>query len=145
MRPYLLSAFAVPLTIATLVACGNDSTAPTQAPVGSYTAIIFVTTGASGQTNQLQNGSSLSINLAADGTTTGHLHVAASGSNPVFDADMAGTWTMNGDKVTFGQTADTFVRNLEFTVQPLSTQTWSLVADRVVNGTRFNITLAQHV
>jgi len=30
------------------------------------------------------------------------------------DADMAGVWLLVGGKVSFGQTADTFVRNMDF-------------------------------
>lgn len=134
---------AIPLTLS-LLACGSDSTGPAQPPVGSYTAIIFVTTGGSGQTNQLQNGSTLNINLAANGSTSGHLHIAASGANPVFDADMAGTWQLNGGQVGFTQADDSFMNDLFFTIEPLSANVWSLVTDQVVQGTRFNITLAQN-
>src|SRR6267142_620451 len=83
---------------------------------GSYTATQFVTTGSSGQTNQILAGSTLVINLAGNGTTTGHLHLAAQGGNPVLDYDMAGTWAQTGTTVNFSQTADTFVRNIPFTV-----------------------------
>ncbi len=30
------------------------------------------------------------------------------------NADMAGTWLLVGGKISFGQTADTFVRNMDF-------------------------------
>ena len=143
-----LNKFASALLPLIMLACGSDPSGPglggAQPPVGSYSAIIFVTTGASGSTNQLQNGSSLSINLAANGTTSGHLHVAPSGSNPVFDANMAGTWQVSGDQVSFKQTADSFMNDLIFTIQPLSASVWSLVADGVVQGTRINLTLAQN-
>ncbi|PYO07505.1 MAG: hypothetical protein DMD30_10825 [Gemmatimonadetes bacterium] len=83
--------------VAALLACGGDSTGPAQPPVGDYTAFQFVTTGGSGSTNQLLIGSTLQISLAANGTTSGHLHLAASGGNPPLDADMAGTWTITGN------------------------------------------------
>jgi hypothetical protein len=131
------------LAVAAVSACGSDSIiGGSNPPVGSYTAIIFVTTGSSGQTNQLTNGGSLSINLAANGTTSGHLHVSASGNNPALDADMAGTWAKNGDQIHFTQAADTFMNNLTFTFQPLSSTSWHLVAGQVIQGTQINITLA---
>lgn len=131
-------------SLALLVAitgCGSDSTGPAGPPVGSYAATQFVATGSFGQVNHLTNGGSLNMTLAANGTTTGHLHMAASGSNPAFDADMAGTWTMNGNVVDFDQTADSFVRDMHFTLQPIATNTWDLVGDQVFSGTRIQLTL----
>lgn len=127
---------------ALLLAC-SDSTAPSNAPVGNHSAIIFVTTPSGGSArNELQAGSSLVINLRSDGTTSGNLHVAAFGSNPVFDADMAGTWTVSGDVVTFTQADDSFVRNMAFTIQRIGGDVWILVGDQVFSGTRINLTLA---
>ncbi|HMI56095.1 MAG TPA: hypothetical protein VK494_07910, partial [Gemmatimonadaceae bacterium] len=98
---------------AAMFACGGDSTSPTESiPVGSYTAFEFTTTGASGSTNQLLIGSTLQITLAANGTTSGHLHLAAQGGEPAFDRDMAGTWTRTGNTVDFAQSADTFVDDM---------------------------------
>lgn len=129
------------LGIAAMIACG-DSTAPGSS-VGSYSAIIFFTTDNTGPTNQLVLGSSLQINLADNATTSGHLHIAASGAQPVFDADMAGTWSQTGDAIDFTQTADTFVRDMTFTAQKISTSVWALVADETFSGTRINLTLAR--
>jgi len=129
---------------AIVLACGG-SDEPSSTPIaGTYAATFFQTTGSSGQRNEIAAGSTLTITLAANGTTTGHLHVAASGSNPVFDADMAGTWTATDNHVvTFTQSADTFVRNMEFTwssdIQGLST----LAGDKVFTGTRIQITLTR--
>ncbi len=124
-----------------LIACGSDSTGPALPPVGSYTAIEFVTTGNSGQTNQLLIGGSLQMTLAANGTTSGHLHMAASGANPVVDADMAGTWTQNTSFVEFSQPADTFVRDMTFTLEPIGPGVWDLAGDQVFSGTRIQLRL----
>ena len=129
------------LCAATVLGCGSDTTAP-KPLAGSYSASEWVTTGASGQTNQLLAGSTLNIALSSNGTTTGHLHVAASGGNPAFDADMAGTWTQQGTTVTFTQTADTFVRDTPFTVVA-NGSTWALTADHVFSGQRIQLTLSQ--
>ena len=82
------------------------------------------------------------MNLNSNGTTSGHLHVAANGTTPVVDADMAGTWTLNGDVVTFTQAADTFVRNMPFTVQRAGRNVVGMAGDLIFSGTRINVTLA---
>ena len=132
------------LGIAAIVACGGDSTGPPSALVGSYNAVQFVTTGSSGQTNQILAGSTLSINLMPNASTTGHLHVAALGGNPAFDADMAWTWTQTGNSVTFSQAADSFVRNMNWVVTAAGSS-WELVGDQVFSGTRTQVTLSQVV
>ena len=129
---------------ALLMACGGSDEPATTPIAGTYAATFFQTTGSSGQRNEIAAGSTLTITLAANGTTTGHLHVAASGSNPVFDADLAGTWTATENHiVTFTHAADTFVRNMEFTwgsdIQGIST----LAGDKVFSGTRIQITLTR--
>ena len=128
---------------ALLLACG-DSTAPSPSITdGNYTATQFVTTGPSGQTNQLVAGSTLQINLASDGTTTGHLHLAASGGNPAFDADMAGTWTEQANVVEFSQAADSFVRDMVFTTGVDANGRWSLAGNQVFSGTQIVLLLSK--
>jgi hypothetical protein len=121
--------------------CGSDSTDTADIAVGNYTAIAFTTSGSSGQTNQIALGGSLLLNLAAGGAASGHLHMAASGSDPVFDADMAGTWTRAGDVVTISQSADTFVRDMPFTLSFDPANGWILVGNRTFSGTNIQVTL----
>jgi hypothetical protein len=102
----------------TLAACGGgDSFSPTVETVaGSYTASTFTLTTSAGTTNLLTSGATVSVTLAADGSTTGHVFVpggAEDGGD--FDADLAGTWALTGSTVTFNQTADTFIRDVAFT------------------------------
>src|SRR6266550_1633342 len=93
---------------AIVLACGGSDEPSTTPIAGNYAATMFLTTGSSGQRNEIAAGSTLTISLAAKGTTSGHLHIAASGSNPVVDADMAGTWAATENHVvTFTQSADT--------------------------------------
>ena len=133
-------AFLVALSF--VAACGSDSTSPsTDPPAGSYTATSFTTSGTSGQRNELLAGGSLQLNLNPNHTTTGHLHVAASGSSPVLDADMAGTWTANGNVVTISQTADTFVRNMPFTLSLDPASGYMLVGNNIFSGTQVQVTL----
>ena len=141
MRNTILRTGALLGAVAVL-GCGSDTTAPDPL-VNSYVASTWITTGTSGQTNQLLSGSSLVIFLNSDGTTSGHLHVAASGGDPAFDADMAGTWSRQGNTVNFNQAADTFVRNMPFTVMSSADAThWELIGDKTFAGTRVQLTLS---
>jgi hypothetical protein len=142
MKHSMVKTAPIFLGIAAMIACGSDSTGPPSPLVGSYNAVVFVTTGSSGQTNQILAGSTLSINLSPNFSTTGHLHVAASAGAPALDADMAGTWTQTGSTVTFSQAADTFVHNMNFTVAAAGSS-WELDGDQVFSATRIQITLGQ--
>ena len=125
-----------------MFACG-DSTSPDSA-AGSYTSLIFYVSDVGGGPNQAP-GSTLDINLLPNGKTTGHLHIAATSSTAAVDADMAGTWTQNGDEVEFDQTADTFVRDMVFTIERLaSPEPYQLVGDQVFGNTRINLTLVRN-
>jgi hypothetical protein len=142
MKHSLLKLGPIYLGIAGMIACGGDSTEPPSAVVGSYNAVEFVTTGSSGQTNQLLAGSTLSINLAPNRSTSGHLHTVASGGIPALEADMVGTWTQTGSSVTFSQAADTFVQNMTFAVVAAGSS-WQLKGIKVFSGTEIKITLGQ--
>ncbi len=142
MNLRLMNVLAALTAVVFVAGCGGDSTAPQPGISGNYTATEWVTTGGSGQTNQLTAGSTLNITLTANGTTTGHLHIAASGGNSAFDADMAGTWVQSGGSLTFAQTADTFVRNMTFSVVT-NGAAWALVGDQVFSGTRVQLTLTR--
>ena len=137
MKQSLMRTAPIFLGIAAIIACGSDSTPPSVV-AGSYTATQFTTTGSSGQTNQILAGSTLNLTLASGGGVTGHLHIAASGADPVFDADMAGTWTRTGNTIDFSQTADTFIRNMPFTIEANG----DLVGARSFSGTAIAITLS---
>jgi hypothetical protein len=130
-------------TAAALVACGGDTTSPALTAAGTYSATRFLTTGGSGQTNQLLAGSTLNITLAGNGTTSGHLHVVPSASIPGIEADLAGTWSQNGMVVTISPTADTFVGDMPFTMVANGGANWDLVGDKTVLGTQVLITLTR--
>jgi hypothetical protein len=142
MNQFLTKRAPILIGIAALVACGGDSTAPNSTLAGTYVATQFVTTGTGGQTNQILAGSTVTVNLASNGSVSGHLHVVATNSNPALDADLAGTWTQTGNTVTFAQAADTFINNMTFDVVA-NGNLWQLVGDQVFSGTRIQITLSQ--
>ena len=128
---------------ALLLACGGSDEPSSSPYAGSYVATSWTTTGNSGQQHPLVNGSTLQITLAENGTTSGHLHFAASGANPALDADMAGTWTVSGNVVDFTQAADTFVRDMLFTVDSDIHGVMTLTGDQGFSGTRIQITLTR--
>jgi hypothetical protein len=143
MKMFFVRRSSIVLSLAAISGCGGSAvTAPSVPIAGSYSATDFVTTGSSGQTNQILVGSTLDLILLANGTVSGLLHMAASAANPAFDADMNGTWTRTGNTIAFSQAADTFVRNMTFTVVP-NVNSWQLVGDQVLSGTLFKLTLRQ--
>ena len=143
MKRSLIKIAPILVGLVAVISCGGDSTAPPSVLVGSYSAVEFTTTGSSGQTNQLLAGSTLNISLTANHTTSGHLHVAASGSTPTFDADLAGTWAQSGNSVTFSQPTDTFVETMTFAAVAAGNNLWDLVGDGTFSGTAVHVTLRQ--
>lgn len=101
-----------------LAACGSDDGfSPTIATVqGTYNATMFTATTSLGVVNLLSAGATVHVVLAPDGTTTGTLFVPAVVTGDTdLTADLTGTWTLTGNTVTFNQTADTFIRDAQFT------------------------------
>jgi hypothetical protein len=135
MKPIFLLAAAVLLG----AGCDSDPAGPTTAGIaGSYAATTFTTTSGGATTDQLAQGASFVIQLTENGTTTGHLTVPATSSSPALDADLAGTWTLNGTVIDFDQPADTFVRNMSFIVQGTT-----LVGDQSFAGTQVHVVLSK--
>jgi hypothetical protein len=125
------------LTLA-LAACDDDPTAPAS-PVGTYEATSWTATEGSTTTDVLEAGGSFTITLTSQGTTTGRVFVPASVTGEGdFDADLAGTWTQSGSTIDFDHEADTFVRDMLFTLQGST-----LVGDRTFSGVRVQVTLAR--
>jgi hypothetical protein len=103
-----------------LAGCGDDdSFSPTVENVsGTYAPATFTVTSATGTVDLLALGAEVSLTLDPDGTTTGELFVPGGGEGGEdFEADLAGTWTLEGSTVTFNQTTDTFIGEVEFTAE----------------------------
>jgi len=118
VRTSFRSVFAAVAIIGTLAACGEDGVIDPDPIAGTYTATTFrVTPPSRPEINVLALGGSFSIILGGNGTTTGTLNLPAvvTGAAPL-QASMAGTVERNGNSVSFEQTADTFVRDLNWTV-----------------------------
>jgi hypothetical protein len=99
------------LLAATLACSGSISSSSQLNPVGVYSATRFTTTANGVTIDQLAEGVTLTITLAANGTTMGALTVPAAGSVPL---DLTGTWTRDGDVVTFHHATETFLDALPF-------------------------------
>ena len=86
--------------------------------IGTYFASTFALSGGATE-DVLAAGGSLTITFSAGGTTSGVLFVPAASSasgGMDFTADMAGTFVLEGDSVILTQDADSFVRDLTWTV-----------------------------
>lgn len=129
--------FLVLLAGATL-AC-SDSTGPLSPadPVGTYTATQFTTTFNGETIDQLAQGVSITVALAADGTVTGTLAVPIPDEVTV-PLQLAGTWTRQGADLRFDLFPDTFLDLLPF--QQDGTR---LVAEGVVGPGTIRVTLSR--
>jgi hypothetical protein len=112
----------IALTLAlALGSCGGEDTfSPTvESVTGSYTASALTLTSSIGTTDLLALGSTVALTLAADGTTSGRLFVPGGDDDGGdLDVDLAGTWALSGSTVTFNQTGDSFIRDVEFAAGP---------------------------
>jgi hypothetical protein len=107
-----VAAFAL---TAALSSCGGDPLT-ISAVVGTYTATAFTVKPTGLATiDVLAAGGTLSIVLKDDMTTTGSIHVPAAVQGG-FDASLAGTYVLSGNTITFTQAADSFVRDIAWTV-----------------------------
>jgi hypothetical protein len=100
------------------IACGEAEAPTMEDLVGTYQATTFTTEEGGSTTDQLAAGASIALILNADASTAGRLFVP--GGNPDgsdFDADLTGTWALNGGTVTLDHAADTFMRDMPYTAE----------------------------
>jgi len=134
-----LSLMACTVLAVGAMACSGDDDAVLMA--GSYSATAFTVTP-TGQSaiNVLAAGGSLTLTITPAGVTSGSLNLPASVTGgAALVASMAGTAVQTGVQVTLTQSADTFVRNL----------TWTVAADGLsvtaqsAGGATYTITLTR--
>jgi hypothetical protein len=105
------------LLVSLVLGCNSGSVFGPSALAGTYGASTFNLVHGVDTTDVLTAGGSLVMVLAPTGATSGTLTLPASlNGGTVFVADMAGTFSITDGKVHFAQGADTFVRDLAFTV-----------------------------
>jgi hypothetical protein len=116
MHRYILKQLVPAFVLLTLSCGGDDPFSPTvQNVAGSYQATTLTATESGITTNLLQLGATIEIVLNENGTTTGRLFAPGldEGGGDV-DVDLVGTWTLNGDTVTFEQEGDSFIPQVPF-------------------------------
>jgi hypothetical protein len=108
----------IPLLLLTLSCGGDDPFSPTVENVaGSYEATSLTGTQSGVTVNLLSLGASVEMVLNVNGTTTGRVFAPGlDQGGQDLDVDLAGTWTLQGQTVTFSQAGDTFIRDVPFTV-----------------------------
>jgi hypothetical protein len=107
------------IVLVALAACGGEDgpggvASPGSGAAGAYAATTFTLSQGGPAEDLLAQGSAVTLNLLADGTTTGHMFVpGALTGGADFDEDLDGTWTQNGDAVRLQHSADTFLRDID--------------------------------
>ena len=133
----MLRSIAVGAALLGIGACSESFSPSTDTVAGTYIATSLVTTIGGVRTNQIAADATLTITLAADGTTAGLLFAPNVGENGEdVTASLTGTWSLAGDKVTFTESADTFVRDMTFTATKDR-----LEGDETFGDTRIEVTL----
>jgi hypothetical protein len=108
-----------PIVVLLTLSCGGDDPfSPTvQNVAGSYQASSLTGTQSGVTLNLLSLGATVAMVLNEDGTTTGRVFAPGlDEGGQDLDVDLAGTWTLQGETVTFNQAGDTFIRDVPFTV-----------------------------
>lgn len=109
---------------------------------GTYVPTVFLVTPA-GQAvkDVLLLGGSLNISITLAYTTAGQLSLPASvtGTTPLLQS-MTGEAVVTGSTLKFQQSADSFVRNLTWTVKRDTLE----VVDQVVGGASYTIRMPKH-
>jgi len=128
------------LSSAWLSGCGSDTPSQPSSIAGAYTATVFrVTPTGQSTIDVLAQGGSLSVTIASDNTASGSLSLPASVAGAPFSASMTGTVVQTGNTVRFEQAADTFVRDLTFTIVGNTLQ----ATNQVAGVASFTITLTR--
>jgi hypothetical protein len=111
---------AATMLLSFTAACGSDkSTGPDMEDVaGAYEATVLTATQAGTEHDFIAAGAIIELVLDGGGTTSGYLSIPASdlSNGEAVDADMAGSWTLDGTTVHITQSADTFIRDLPLAV-----------------------------
>lgn len=122
-----------------LAGCGEtiDASAPI---AGTYSASVFrVTPSGQSLIDVLGAGGSLAITIDGSNGVSGTLTIPASIAGTLLTQSMAGYAITTGTTLQFTQSADTFVRNLTWTISG----TTLTVTAQVVSGTTYTITLTR--
>jgi len=122
--------------LAATTACGGSTT--TDPIVGTFLATTFrIAPAGQGAIDVLAQGGVLGLNVANNFVTAGTLIIPASvNGGTTFTASLAGTAVRTESTVRFTQSADTFVRDLTFTLAADS-----LTANQTLGDTTYDLVL----
>lgn len=97
-------------------ACSDSPVGPTLETVaGAYTATEFTATDPGTTTDLLALGAFMTLTLRANGTTAGRLFVPGGDDNGAdLDADLAGSWSIDGATILMTSAAASFLGDLDF-------------------------------
>ena len=140
--PVVARALAIAsIALATLVACDDDDPMAPEELTGTYVATTFrVTPTGQAAIDVLAEGGSLSVTIASNNAATGTLFIPASATGGQdLTASMSGTVVRSGNTIELQQAADTFVRDLTWTVGA----TTLAVVNQTAGGASFTITLTR--
>ncbi len=128
------------VAVVAAVACSDAFTPTTENVAGDYSLEkLLIITDTGGTSDWRAAGSTFTISLATNGTTTGHLFIPGGDEGGGdFNRDMAGTWALSGDTVSFDQAADSFVRDYVW-----SARANRIVTDRTIPGVRVIVVLTK--
>lgn len=140
MTPHIRRRIAV-AAAALLVSAGCRKVTDPDPLIGTFLAsTLTVTPAGQSVVDVLAQGGTLGLNVANNFVTAGTLILPASiTGGAVFTASMTGTAVRTGTTVRFTQSADTFVRNLTFTL----TENRLEAVSQVVAGTTYSVVLTR--
>ena len=125
------------LALCVVFACEGDPSSPDPAAIaGDYAATSFTVTEGGVTTDLLDEGSTVSLTLRGDRTTSGSLFVPESAGGQDEAVDLAGTWEVTGGRVDLDLVADIFLRDMLLVVGP-----GRLTGDHIFAGSRIQIVL----
>ena len=131
------------LLLLPVVGCGDDEPTDSTPPLAdTYIATQFTVTRSGQATiDVLASGGSLVVTIAASGATSGSLTIPASltGTGQPETISLIGTAVQSGSTVTFQLADDSFVRDLEWTLDAVGLR----VSNQVAGLASFTIVLTR--
>ena len=126
-------------TILATAGCESSSGPSVDGVAGIYVAVTFASTTGGVTTNHLAEGGAIQLSLLANGSTTGQV-LLPGGNDDGSDwiASLTGTWTLSGNTIDLDHPADTFLRDMPFSVVGTT-----LVGNRVFGDTRLRVTFVR--
>lgn len=123
------------------LSCGELAPGPDNLAGAYLPSVFLITPAGKPQIDVLLQGGSLNISITSTNTTSGQLSLPASvtGTTPLLEL-MTGEAVVTGSTLQFQQAADTFIRNLTWTVKRDTLE----AVNQLVAGTTYTIRMPKH-